>query len=355
MTRVYEKDSLCCSCRQPGQFGWLYRCTQDIEQIVDVGPPSFDPPRPDSTNGMEMSDKLGSGDTAVNYTPEHADIISRQLEEVKNMIARDEFRTSSAALFNTTRPPPNFESYTNDSIYAGRPACADRAYLDMGAIADGKLPLTATIGFGFEEIGGRPVASSEVVKRIGKRGPPMIFTPPESLADEAFLNDYLLLMLDEKVASGSERSQRRTKDDLDTLEPPSLYRAIKSDADVMKALSNTHRRRSSKSTLAPDTYLELLPSLEDMPTPSQGRERTESPTRSAIELDRARQLRGEPQDDGKSSPLFHTDDSWDSEDLLSEFDDDACEFTPAPLRVDRGVGVTEESVEIGVPDAVTQM
>lgn len=40
MTRVYEKGSVCCSCRQPGQFGWLYACTQDIEQVVDVDPVS---------------------------------------------------------------------------------------------------------------------------------------------------------------------------------------------------------------------------------------------------------------------------------------------------------------------------
>jgi hypothetical protein len=106
------------------------------------------------------------------------------------MIAREKFKRSSNALFNTTRPPPGFESYTNDSIYAGqwscgepqicqyrvcpwcRPAVADRAFLVMGAIADGQLPLTAAIGFGFEEIGGKPVVSSEVVKRIGQRGPP---------------------------------------------------------------------------------------------------------------------------------------------------------------------------------------
>jgi hypothetical protein len=29
-------------------------------------------------------------------------------------------------------------------------------------------------------------------------------------------------------------------------------------------------------------------------------------------------------------------------------------FTPAPLQVDRGVAVLEESVELGVPDVITQ-
>lgn len=42
----------------------------------------------------------------------------------------------------------------------------------MDAIVDGQIPLTAAIGFGFEDIGGKPVVSSEVMKRIGLRGPP---------------------------------------------------------------------------------------------------------------------------------------------------------------------------------------
>ncbi|UPL03977.1 hypothetical protein LCI18_014911 [Fusarium solani-melongenae] len=336
--------------------------------------------------GTRKGDRLSPGDMTVEmakYTPEHAEIISRQREEVKNMITREEFKRSSNALFNTTRPPPGFESYTNDSIYAGqwscgesqicqyrvcpwcRPAVADRAFLVMDAIADGQIPLTAAIGFGFEEIGGKPIVSSEVVKHIGQRGPPQrCFTPLESLSDDdAFLNEYLLLMLDNKVASCRERSQRpqrRTKDDLYTLEPSRNYQPVKSDSDRMKALSNVHRRRPSKSTLASgQTYLELLPSMEEMPTPSRQSDLNESPARPAIELNRrefrrARRLGGEPRDASESSSLFHTNDSWDTDDLLIGLDD-AREFTPAPLRVDRGVGVTEESVETGVPDVVTQM
>lgn len=68
-------------------------------------------------------------------------------------------------------------------------------------------------------------------------------------------------------------------------------------------------------------------------------------------------MRGELRDGSESSSLFHTSDSWDTDDLLTGFDDDAHEFTPAPLRVDRGVSVTEESVETGVPDVdvITQV
>ncbi|RMJ16137.1 hypothetical protein CDV36_004187 [Fusarium kuroshium] len=368
---------------------------QDIERIIDIGPPEIDPSDPDSINalGVREGDRLGFGDMPeeeiVKCTPEILRIIARQREEVKNMMARG-FERSSNGLFNTNRPSPGFESYTNDSIYTRqwscgepeicqyrvcpwcRPAVADRAFLDMGAIADGEIPVTAAIGLGFEEIGGKPIVSSEVVKRIGQRGPPpKIFTPPESLADDAFLNEYLLLMLDEKVASYRERlplpPPRRltTKDDLYTAKPSRNYQAVKSDSDRMKALSNVHRRQPSKSAMASrQTYLELLPSLEDMPTPNRRRDSSESPARPAIELDRHKFRRaqkleqmGEPRDASESPPLFHTDDSWDTEELLSDFDNEACDFTPAPLRVDRGVGVTEESAETGVPDVdvITQV
>ncbi|RTE75180.1 hypothetical protein BHE90_010379 [Fusarium euwallaceae] len=368
---------------------------QDIERIIDIGPPEIDPSNPDSINalGVREGDRLGFGDMPeeeiVKCTPEILRIIARQREEVKNMMARG-FERSSNGLFNTNRPSPSFESYTNDSIYTRqwscgepeicqyrvcpwcRPAVADRAFLDMGAIADGEIPVTAAIGLGFEEIGGKPIVSSEVVKRIGQRGPPpKIFTPPESLADDAFLNEYLLLMLDEKVASYRERlplpPPRRltTKDDLYTAKPSRNYQAVKSDSDRMKALSNVHRRQPSKSAMASrQTYLELLPSLEDMPTPNRRRDSSESPARPAIELDRHKFRRaqkleqmGEPRDASESPPLFHTDDSWDTEELLSDFDNEACDFTPAPLRVDRGVGVTEESAETGMPDVdvITQV
>ncbi|EEU39109.1 uncharacterized protein NECHADRAFT_81775 [Fusarium vanettenii 77-13-4] len=333
MTRVYEKDSVCCSCRQSGQFGWLYRCTQDIEQIIDIGPPELDPSNPDSINaiGTRKGDKLSSGDMTVEemakYTPEHVGIISRQRKEVRNMIARENLKRSSNALFNTTRPPPGFESYTNDSIYAGQWSCGETQICQ--------------------------------------------YRPPESPPDDdAYLNEYLLLMLDNKVASFREerpqRPQRRTKDDLYTLKPSRHFQAVKSDSGRMKTLSNVHQRQPSKSTLASSqNYLELLPSMEDMPTPSRRSDLTESPARPAIELNRREfrrasrlgQMRGEPRDASESSSLFHTNDSWDTDDLLTGFDDDAREFTPAPLRVDRGVSVTEESVETGVPDVdvITQV
>lgn len=98
-------------------------------------------------------------------------------------------------------------------------------------------------------------------------------------------------MLDNKVASfREERPQRpepRTKDDLYTLKPSGHFQAVKSDSERMKTLSNVHQCQPSKSTSASSqNYLELLPSMEDMPTPSPRTDLNESPARPAIELNR---------------------------------------------------------------------
>lgn len=35
MTRLYTKDFRCASCFKEGSFGWLYRCTQDRELLLE--------------------------------------------------------------------------------------------------------------------------------------------------------------------------------------------------------------------------------------------------------------------------------------------------------------------------------
>lgn len=35
MTRVYSENLRCSICLQHGQMGWLYRCTQDSELLLE--------------------------------------------------------------------------------------------------------------------------------------------------------------------------------------------------------------------------------------------------------------------------------------------------------------------------------
>lgn len=98
------------------------------------------------------------------------------ISQLKDVIAKEEFRRRSAALLANTR--------SNDNIYDGnwdyveelecqykicpgcRPVCADRAFLSLNAVADGEIPPTAAAGFGFEPLGGRPVIEQNLVRSI---------------------------------------------------------------------------------------------------------------------------------------------------------------------------------------------
>jgi hypothetical protein len=108
---------------------------------------------------------------------------------LKNVIAKEEFRKSSSALFRTVSPPPGFEASWNDNPSAGRwiydaeaechykicprcrPICADRAFLSLNAVANGEIPPTAAAGFGFESLHGRPVIAKVVIKHINEHRP----------------------------------------------------------------------------------------------------------------------------------------------------------------------------------------
>jgi hypothetical protein len=35
MTRIYTEDFRCAICLEPGSMGWLYRCTQDRELLIE--------------------------------------------------------------------------------------------------------------------------------------------------------------------------------------------------------------------------------------------------------------------------------------------------------------------------------
>jgi hypothetical protein len=35
MSRLYGHDLICDYCRRPGQFGWVYRCSQDREDVIE--------------------------------------------------------------------------------------------------------------------------------------------------------------------------------------------------------------------------------------------------------------------------------------------------------------------------------
>ncbi|KAH6952718.1 hypothetical protein DER45DRAFT_356865 [Fusarium avenaceum] len=202
MTRVYDPSLKCSSCHEHGPFGWLYQCSQDREEMIEEKLSYMDYLdyyfRKDTVvrkgSAEARRDKLSFLDgltpkQMASYRPDQIATILRQREELKNVIAKEEFRKSSSVLFSTVSPPPGLDVSLNNNPSAGRliydaepechykvcprcrPICADRAFLSLNAVANGEIPPTAAAGYGFESLHGRPVISKVVIKHINEHRP----------------------------------------------------------------------------------------------------------------------------------------------------------------------------------------
>jgi len=71
-----------------------------------------------------------------------------------------------------TKPWLPFKECQFKCCHTCRPTLGERAYLSLNGIANGDIPATATIGFGFHLQKRRPVTSVDIIKTIGLRTPP---------------------------------------------------------------------------------------------------------------------------------------------------------------------------------------
>ncbi|KAJ3531842.1 hypothetical protein NM208_g8698 [Fusarium decemcellulare] len=421
MTRVYDTQSKCSSCKKPGQFGWLYRCTQDREDIIEKKLHLLDR---HLLKGMGVrkggpvarQDKLSfleevTPEQMAKYRPDQIATILRQREELKNVIAKEQFRKNSDALFSTTRPPPQFEVFTNDSIYAGRwtcgeeeechykicsrcrPACADRAFLSLNAVADGKVPPTAATGFGFEELGGKPVVSSDILKGIREHAPRVsvwYIEPkkrkslptkhqPGSFQEPSYITQRLMMqMLEEQIERYSD--DRQIHDEMGS----SLFNTrLRLQSSTRANAEAAAHLRDQEAVMGPGSLGLGLGLHQGSHAHSQesehGTHQRQNPQivpyhHCPIQTKRARlvsrilannapstppdrYVRQSPDasESGEAAPLYPFNDSQGPQPQATGDDDKRDEFTPAPLRVGHGVAVTEGSIESGLPDVVTQV
>ncbi|ATY58297.1 hypothetical protein A9K55_002317 [Cordyceps militaris] len=220
MTRVYGVSHLCGACHRPGNFGWVYQCTQDKEGIIDDALAQGDlnccdqiglamvadmnarrSSVPDCQDKFSFLDQISS-EKMASYRPDQIATLLRQKEKVQSMIQRDRMTQNGTSLFahdglfDLTEPLPNPYEYRK------LPTCVDRAYISLDAIANGRIPPTAATGFGFQTIAGRPVTDARIVKAIGQR--PLPTYTPDSSSRLSWLNPSLCLMdlLERQIACG---------------------------------------------------------------------------------------------------------------------------------------------------------
>ncbi|KAF4963331.1 hypothetical protein FSARC_8662 [Fusarium sarcochroum] len=413
MVRVYDTKSTCSSCHEHGQFGWLYQCTQDRDKIIKEKLSCMD--YLDYCFRKDMGIRKGSEEARrdklsfldeltyekmASYRPDQIATILRQREELKDVIAKEEFRSRSSALLANTR--------SNDNIYAGhweayeeqecpykicpgcRPVCADRAFLSLNAVADGEIPPTAAAGFGFEPLGGRPVIEKDVVKSIGEHRARHLNQPHAS-------NRRMMKMLHEQIARLliHNRNEPLRNELEDTILAPRSPRQLPTVQNIAAAKQRIRKERQVLDRVAQhaeqETSVLKAPELLESPWPwlaalessfvPDAREENQTRERSLRQRPRASRIPC-PSTNSRSTRrrladqlLFSTSNPWrvlvdvgNAETSLpldlnnsrgtgsreTENGNNDEDLSSAPLRVDHGVAVTEESIEARVPDVVTQ-
>ncbi|RGP80222.1 hypothetical protein FLONG3_1756 [Fusarium longipes] len=422
MTRVYDSDTTCSSCNEPGQFGWLYQCTQDRNKIIEEKLSCMDfldyAFRKNSStrkgSAEARQDKLSfldelTPEQMVCYRPDQIATILRQREQLKNVIAQEELRERSLALLGNIPTSSGLgapmDGNTGEWEYEQskncqykvcprcRPVCVDRAFLSLDAVAAGEIPLTAAAGFGFEALGGRPVIDKDVVKCINEHRPKAN-------------NRQMMEMLEEQIARMLGR-HHKNNDLRNALRKTVLAPRPIRKLPIVKKVAATGQLQDEKestptnvtqhddqgivSSQAPDSMESPWPWLSAFEngnvTQASENQTQEQSTQQRLRATRiprpttpgSRSTRRRLADQFLfSTSYFPSAEGYPWRLLSSQTNAEArapsvrrhsqttgpqeigtgknlAEYSSMPLAVDNGVAMTEESIEVGVPDVVTQV
>ncbi|KAG9496809.1 hypothetical protein J7337_011597 [Fusarium musae] len=407
MTRIYDADSKCSSCHEPGQFGWLYQCTQDHEKIIEEKLPCMEYLDFNFRKNMVVRkgsaearrDKLSflrelTPDQMASYRPDQIATILKQREELKDVIAKEERQKSTSALFSNLLPPLGFESSFSDKgqrtldedtlcqykiCQRCRPVCVDRAFLSLNAVADGEITPTAAAGFGFESLGGRPVIDKDVVRHIDEHRPRIV----DRCIQPQIGNRRMMELLDEQIARmlASHNQNQPFRNGLRSkISGPRGGRQLPTVKNVAakrqrmreegKVLANAAQGDAEAITSTPDFLGNPWPWLATFHEPDEHEDHQINNSQHPRQRGRATRI---PRTsnilplDGYSWSLFgggentvsttpsSLSDTSNIKSLGAENEGNGEGPSPMSLGTDHGVAMTEESIEARVPDVMTQV
>ncbi|RDA94534.1 hypothetical protein CP533_2715 [Ophiocordyceps camponoti-saundersi (nom. inval.)] len=430
MTRVYDPSLLCLVCRCPGPNGWLYHCTQDREDLIEHAisrgeVASFD------VLGQRMSEqlKVRKGSPAARedilslfdgmtteqlagYRPDQIATILRQRENVQAAIQLQRLRNDNSTEITSHHPfstafegaPGPFQykkpwvaTLSEECRYRVcprcRPALADRAFLSLNAVANGDIPPTAAVGYGFHTMGERPVFDAEMVQTLGIGAVMKAGEPSPQKTDRTPQSDRQLPPIPK--VSGS-RNYFRSSESIRQLfgKPSAVPQLAEESSDAAgrpqdqgstpgfikhsPRCENLGRLAEQDKGIGVPTHSHSFRPPPGLPLPSgtecyfaQSRDDSLIQKRSLGHDGSAPDFGTEftmkntekhevPQKVPLSSNASrHREDfrvrcADSPEELLSPqgSPDTSINFTSSPLKVGHGVAVLEESVELGVPDVV---
>ncbi|KAH7342682.1 hypothetical protein BKA65DRAFT_526743 [Rhexocercosporidium sp. MPI-PUGE-AT-0058] len=405
-TRLYTDDFRCALCLRVGSFGWLYRCTQDrellldedmengfeekMDNLCDILPKSISPRK---RSPAARVDKLSflteiSDEAMKSYTPEQLKIILAQRANNRPLPIPTHHPNPPPGLPIPPGPPSNDNGLKPWFPLQGgecqfkcchfcRPSLKERSFLSLNGIADGDIPSTSITGFGFHLQKQRPVALVKHVQNLGLRPNPAPL-PPSHLDPDSPNHNHSTPS--SPTLPPKKRMKRR---------PTSLGLGIFALEETHPSASPTYTAPPSPRPPPTPTF-GSRPSTPSMPTSSgfsitiprpttpilnsfehqalssrqdlavANRRHSYSPSPSLSSSQRIYTLAmttplppptptehstkpiPQPSASMPTAPAIETDKSVQGE------------FGSAPLDVKDGVAVTEEGVELHVADVITQ-
>ncbi|GKT51638.1 uncharacterized protein ColSpa_11819 [Colletotrichum spaethianum] len=362
MVRVYSYILRCDSCGNYGPFGWLYRCSQDQEeilrdsilsgderkvtfddlgkQLVTVVQPRDRGPEKRSGNAACFLEEMPARDITTTYTSDQLLTIFNQRKHLGDILRRESFRKKS----NPTEEHDGarqWSAYDLDDILGRnvstpwvpnakdecqykicpycRPGGADRAYISLDGVAEGSIPATAATGYGFHLFRQRPVCSSSLIANLGLRSASASTETSASASFGTSSGASNNVVVDERLASqlASQLNLLGMAHDTRPMSPYPLLHA-----------------QLPRSPGSPNLAAQAAFHQET----GEGESSWQDTTASTVSLPAAVNVQlGE--------------DSTEME----EHENEEGKFLAQPLEVARGVAVLEESVERHAPDLVTQV
>ncbi|KAI1132959.1 hypothetical protein F5Y10DRAFT_291038 [Nemania abortiva] len=266
-----------------------------------------------------------------------------------------------------------------------RPSCEPRAYLSLNGILHGEVPATAATGFGFHRTRERPVIDAKVIQEIGLRPVPWPRSPSRRyMSSPSSLSTWSLsdIAEDEIIEPNYVYAEPGVE--------PTVNPTPDRDAEIQERISAFERPRPAYTPPpTPTSWTGIATQengttlFENYPWECNGRSPRSIKTndqvrrqvvKSIVHLMHQRLDEGDTKEP-QSTYLSEASDRSESLEtgpalktsqtsaggsgqrtippMMAEEREEGC-FHQDPLNVGDGIAVLEESVELGVPDVITQ-
>ncbi|KFY23904.1 hypothetical protein V493_05568 [Pseudogymnoascus sp. VKM F-4281 (FW-2241)] len=190
MVRMYSSDLRCSLCLQPGSFGWVYRCSQDrelmiendyneknvntLDNLFDSFTVPAEPKRRSAAaraRPVSFLEEMAPGQLQA-YSPQQLSTLLDQRSHVLDVAKRHSrdlelYRHREQSVLN---PFAILDGNVSDATKLWVPKQTEECHLD--AVANDEIPMTAVSGFGFNLLGKRPVVPRKYAVSYGLRPDP---------------------------------------------------------------------------------------------------------------------------------------------------------------------------------------